>query len=347
MTPTHYDVFISRKSQDAHLAKELYDFLTSKGLKVFDSDHSLQEMGNADYQKTIDYALDACMHMIVVGSSVENITAPWVEAEWRLFINEKRSGRKMGNIISVVSDISIIQDLPSSLRYFEAIELSFPEYNRILAYVVNKSGTDASENNPLKQIISDSELDEWRNKVVYETQKENFKEAFSLCLKLSQYENPNDQVYLGYLFEIGQGTEQNYYEATRWYRKAALQGYADGQCNLGTMYRDGMGVPRDYSEAGKWYRKAAEQGHARAQVNLGVLYNNGQGVNQDFREAVKWHRKSATNGSPLGQLYLANMYELGRGIKKNISLATKYYRLSAKQGNELAQEALKRLNETW
>ena len=49
MPTAHYDVFLSRKSQDAHLANELYVFLTSKGCKVFESDFTLQEMSNDDY----------------------------------------------------------------------------------------------------------------------------------------------------------------------------------------------------------------------------------------------------------------------------------------------------------
>ena len=87
-TPTGIDVFLSRKSQDAALAKQLYDFLTAKGLRVFDSAYSLPELGNADYQQAIDHALETCTHMIVVGSSAEYICSSWVDAEWRLFINE-------------------------------------------------------------------------------------------------------------------------------------------------------------------------------------------------------------------------------------------------------------------
>lgn len=50
-------------------------FLTSKGLQVFDSDHSLLEMGNSDYSHAIDDALAKINHLIVIGSSVENTTS--------------------------------------------------------------------------------------------------------------------------------------------------------------------------------------------------------------------------------------------------------------------------------
>jgi tetratricopeptide (TPR) repeat protein len=51
--------------------------------------------------------------------------------------------------------------------------------------------------------------------------------------------------------------------------KAAEQGDAAAQFNLGLMYYFGEGVQQDYAEAEKWYRKAAEQGDASAEYNLG------------------------------------------------------------------------------
>ena len=62
------------------------------------------------------------------------------------------------------------------------------------------------------------------------------------------------------------------------------------------MYDEGRGVIKDDYEAVKWYRKAAEQGYASAQHNLGVCYANGEGVTQDDVEAVKWFRRAAEQG---------------------------------------------------
>lgn len=116
MITDRIDVFLSRKSQDAHLAKKMYDFLTSKGLQVFDSDHSLLEMGNSDYSRAIDDALAKINHLIVIGSLVENITPSWVEAEWRFFFNRKRANKTKGNILTVVTKTVAIDDLPQVYR---------------------------------------------------------------------------------------------------------------------------------------------------------------------------------------------------------------------------------------
>jgi TonB family protein len=135
MITDRIDVFLSRKSQDAHLAKEVYDFLTSKGLQVFDSDHSLLEMGNSDYSRAIDDALAKTNHLIVIGSSVENITSSWVEAEWRFFLNRKRANKTKGNILTVVTKTVAIDDLPPSLQNYEVIP--FEQKNqKILPYVM-------------------------------------------------------------------------------------------------------------------------------------------------------------------------------------------------------------------
>ena len=40
-------------------------------------------------------------------------------------------------------------------------------------------------------------------------------------------------------------------------------------------YDNGQGVSENHAEATRWFRKAAEQGYATAQFNLGVAYEAG------------------------------------------------------------------------
>ena len=63
------------------------------------------------------------------------------------------------------------------------------------------------------------------------------------------------------------------------------------------MYGSGQGVEQDFKEAVKWYQKAAEQGFADAQFSLGVVYANGQGVEQNYVTAYAWWNIAATNGN--------------------------------------------------
>lgn len=92
---------------------------------------------------------------------------------------------------------------------------------------------------------------------------EKKKEIFELMEKAHQGDAmaQND---LGVSYETGEGVEQNYSEALKWYQAAANQGHAIAQSNLGNMYFNGWGVPQNYEESVKWYRLAAEQGDSNA-----------------------------------------------------------------------------------
>ena len=84
--------------------------------------------------------------------------------------------------------------------------------------------------------------------------------------------------------------------------KRAQDGDAEAQTRLGGAYYSGNGVEQDFVEAIKWYRLAAEQGYADAQNYLGVAYDSGDGVEQDFVEAVKWYRLAAEQGNAEAQI---------------------------------------------
>ena len=54
------------------------------------------------------------------------------------------------------------------------------------------------------------------------------------------------------------------------------------------MYAKGQGVEQNFAEAIRWFRRAAEQGLAMAQANLGTMYASGQGVKQNLVLAYMW-----------------------------------------------------------
>jgi hypothetical protein len=61
-------------------------------------------------------------------------------------------------------------------------------------------------------------------------------------------------------------------------RRALEEAEAIEWYNRGVRYAKGDGVSQDYAEAAKWFRAAAVRGHEAAQFNLAVLHVNGQGV---------------------------------------------------------------------
>ncbi|WP_397597383.1 hypothetical protein [Sphingorhabdus sp.] len=118
----------------------------------------------------------------------------------------------------------------------------------------------------------------------------------SALTRMAKAGDPVAQYNLGVMYGRGEGVEQNYTEAVKWYGKAADQGLAEAQYNLGFSYNKGEGVEQDYVQALKWYGKAVNQGLAAAQNNLGVMYKKGEGLKQDYVQALKWYNLSAAQG---------------------------------------------------
>ena len=80
----------------------------------------------------------------------------------------------------------------------------------------------------------------------------------------AQQGDPQAQLFVGYLYETGQGVTRNYVTAAQWYHKAAEQGNTIAQSQLGNMYRLGKGVPQNYILAYMWFDLAAKGGIANA-----------------------------------------------------------------------------------
>ena len=119
---------------------------------------------------------------------------------------------------------------------------------------------------------------------------------YAAFISLAEQGDADAQLYLGFIYEKGEGVPQDYKAAMKWYSLAAEQGDADAQGSLGSMYGMGKGVPQDYRAAVKWTRLAAEQGHPAAQYNLALDYGKGDGVIQDNVYAHMWFNIAASSG---------------------------------------------------
>lgn len=165
---------------------------------------------------------------------------------------------------------------------------------------------------------------------------QSYENAIKWYSKAADQGHSNAQYNLGVLYRNGFGVQQDDQEAIKWYRKAAAQNYPGALFNLAWMYINGNGVPQNYEEAFSLYRKAAEKGHRGAQNNLGWMYQNGYGVQKDDKEAAIWYRKAAKQGDTNAQANLGWMYQNGRGVIKSEKEAIKWYNKSADQGNARA-----------
>lgn len=139
-----YDVFISCKSEDYNIGRQVYEFLTNyRGLdiSVFMADKELGKRGNTNYGKIIDEALDSSTHLIIVSSNAnflkEEISS-YVYEEWHTFVEEIRSGRKKGNIMTIFTENVKLEEVPIALRNRQSFP--FTEYSPIVNYL--KIGDD-------------------------------------------------------------------------------------------------------------------------------------------------------------------------------------------------------------
>lgn len=128
-----YDIFISCKSEDYKLAKCIYDYLVENNLKVFLADAELRRIGAAEFGNVIDEALEAADHFILFASKLDYVTSPYVANEWRIFIEEKRSGRKKGNFLTILKGVDV-DKLPISLRHHQ--NFPYSDFRNSLLYYI-------------------------------------------------------------------------------------------------------------------------------------------------------------------------------------------------------------------
>lgn len=129
-----YDVFISSKSEDYPMAEEVYGFLIQNGYSVFLASKELERIGDSEYSKAIDDALDECTHLIVVSSKLEYIKSKWVSYEWGVFCDDKKSGYRNGNLLTILDKAIAIAKLPPGLRHQQSF--TFDNYlHEILGYL--------------------------------------------------------------------------------------------------------------------------------------------------------------------------------------------------------------------
>jgi TPR repeat protein len=72
------------------------------------------------------------------------------------------------------------------------------------------------------------------------------------------------------MYDVGQGVQQNYAEALKWYRQAADAGYASAMTNIAILYYNGQGVKRDLVQSYVWFARAQKLKDPRAPEMIGM-----------------------------------------------------------------------------
>ncbi len=169
---------------------------------------------------------------------------------------------------------------------------------------------------------------------------DNYKESFAILTKNIDSPFMTDTAFnwLGFMYDQGKGTQVNYTEAFKYFKKAAELGYPKAQFNVATYYFNGKATTKNNAEAYKWYLKSALQGYEIGQFFAGYCLKYGIGVKTDEVESVNWLRKSAIQGNYVAQYLLGLAFRDGRGVAKDNVESQKWIGFAAKNGYYLAAE---------
>ena len=98
--------------------------------------------------------------------------------------------------------------------------------------------------------------------------------------------------------DLGMMAQDNhdYRGALKWFQRAANEGLSGAEVGLGFLYNMGLGTEQDFSQAAHWYGLAAAQGNPDGEFDLGMCYLHGEGVEQDQTLARKWFSLALRHG---------------------------------------------------
>ncbi len=82
--------------------------------------------------------------------------------------------------------------------------------------------------------------------------------------------------------------------------KQCQKGNAPACVFLGIMYDNGEGVTQDDFKAAELYRQACDGKNALGCINLGYLYSVGKGVTQDYFKAAELWRQACDGKDAMG-----------------------------------------------
>lgn len=101
--------------------------------------------------------------------------------------------------------------------------------------------------------------------------KENVLEEY---LEKAQNGDVDAQFKIAWAYDQGEGVEQNYVEANKWWRESAIKGNKYAQYNLAQNLRCGRGTPfgqTNCEDAEYWYKESAKNGYQKANDRLSEL----------------------------------------------------------------------------
>ncbi|EGB06480.1 hypothetical protein AURANDRAFT_29118, partial [Aureococcus anophagefferens] len=140
--------------------------------------------------------------------------------------------------------------------------------------------------------------------------------------------------------EVDLGKARYWFEPAKIWKRAVELGSVEAMVFLGELYEHGNGVKLDKKKAERLWRMAADRGNATAQCNLGVLLHS----EEKFEESLRYYALSADQGYTPGEINLGGCYSDGQGTEVDLGKARYLFERAAAKGHELATRNLARLD---
>jgi hypothetical protein len=161
-----YKVYITFKNlddegeptPDSALAKDVFKFLSKKGVRVFHHIISLEDFKISEWKKVIDEAQKSSLVMVVVGTSLENLISEKVRDEWERFYRPIVDGSKADRHIFTYVDGVDRSDLPPPLLQNEPLIHGTGSLEHLYQLVSKATGIkieDYTEEIEMDEIIKD------------------------------------------------------------------------------------------------------------------------------------------------------------------------------------------------
>ncbi len=217
-----YDVFIcyketdnmtGQRTTDSVFAQDIYDALTSKGLKVFFSRITLEDKLGIQYEPYIFAALNTAKVMLAVGTSYENFHAVWVKNEWSRFI--KLSAKDKTKVLIPCFRDMDPYDLPDEFRMLQAQDLgkvgSIQDLTRGVIKIVAPEENTVTVKEVIKEVSSApvSNTEPLLKRAFMFLEDGNWTEADVYCEKVLDLDPENAKAYLGKLMAELKGRKED------------------------------------------------------------------------------------------------------------------------------------------
>ena len=127
-----------------------------------------------------------------------------------------------------------------------------------------------------------------------------------------------------------------YYQAIKWFKRAAKHGLYDAYYNLAQVYLQNRFPGRNLNEYVTNLDLAAREGVEIAILEMGNAYFDGMGVECDFKKAMEYYENPLLADNVDAQKKLGYIYEVGLEVKADPEKSREYYQKAEDHGSSFA-----------